>query len=278
MAESKGSPTVNTSTNSTMAGNTNRQGIADGEKATEAIKSNKERSFPKFMMLPAELRSQIYQEAASESMNNVQTIGISHSRDNRDVNFVIYTRRKLHNIGGIPHACCESKAEVERLCDTFSTCVVTDIGANILNLNHGTRRRPLQSYPLCNRPCHRDSTYYMSADTVLKTFRSLHTHDLVPEKLKWLRNLLIDRRTFLLLMTETLSFSQDRPEAPFTNLPSLRKIVVGCASRFLDIAVAEGRYDDVVTEVTVTKTQETELDTGKYSVIPAGLDPVVDLS
>ncbi|KAI3324887.1 hypothetical protein HD806DRAFT_521900 [Xylariaceae sp. AK1471] len=237
-------------------------------------------SFHKFMRLPSEVRVLVYEHAAFEAMNSVYTIGIHQSHQEHRETFVVQTQREKPYVGKLPQVCRESKGEVERLCVDLPTRLVTDIGANIVNINQGQHLRPMSSSYLGDWPYHYEATFFMDEWTAIETFNLLNTNRITTGKLSWLRNLMLDRRTFQHMLCGYHSFARSRPGAPFTELPSLRTIVVGFVYRWQDVATVEGRYDDVVTEVKVRRTQgeeEDEEEQWALSCISRDLHPMIEL-
>jgi hypothetical protein len=194
---------------------------------------------------------------------------------------MVQTQREKPHIGSLSRTCRESEGEVGRICVDLPTCFVTDAGANIININHGQHLRPMSSSYLGDWPYHCETTFFMDEGTAIEAFNRLATNRISTGRLNWLQNLMLDRRAFQRLLCGYHSFARSRPGAPFTELPSLRKIVVGFVYRWQDVAMVEGRYDDVVTEVKVRRTPgEDEEEEEQWALLcpSRGLHPMIELS
>ncbi|KAI1819104.1 hypothetical protein F4861DRAFT_534738 [Xylaria intraflava] len=235
--------------------------------------------FPKFMMLPAEVRVLIYREAILEAMKSVQTITIRRGRWGENDTVLVYTRQSQNNGKGIMYTCHEAREETKRFFLTLPTRFVTDPGANLINMNQGQNQniRPIKSLSIGDKLYHYDATFSMDEASAIEMFNSLCTGRQTGAQFGWLRNLLVDKRTFLHLLSGYHDFARSRPGAPFTELPGLRRIVVGFAYRFQDVAVVEGSYDDVVTEVEVIRIPGRNGEAANCSIVPREIHSMIEL-
>ncbi|KAI8623777.1 hypothetical protein F5Y19DRAFT_350380 [Xylariaceae sp. FL1651] len=243
----------------------------DDVKAQDASDQALGKTFWQFSQLPAELRVRIYEDAAFEAMNTVQTTGMSGGSENGNHLFVVFTHDAHCRIDGLWQACHESRRELLRLCVRLPARLVTDVGVNFI-INQG--QHMLRSTYKGERQYHREATFFMGELAAVEMFNVLCVYPPAFGHFRWLRNIMLDRRTFLHIMSGHHSLASRRGRAPFTELPSLRRIVVGFVYRFHEVAVAEGRYDDVVTEVQVTRRatdgeeEEWDLASGQNEIHP----------
>ncbi|KAI1500171.1 hypothetical protein F5X99DRAFT_429961 [Biscogniauxia marginata] len=231
-----------------------------------------------FLDLPAELRIMIYQIAVREEMKAVRTVGTAWGHENMGETMVVKTKQAYRYPSGLWQVSCEARQEAERSCIELPTRFVTSPGANVININQGHRRRRMISEYVGQRPYHKETTFFMDEPTAVEVFQLLHRNAIQPQTLGWLRNLMLDKRTFQHVLGEQHSFSHDRGGGPFVYLPGLKRIVVGFLYRFQDVAMLEGRYDDVVTEVQVVEDPEADDEAFRWIVrSPHALHPMLEL-
>ncbi|KAI1492724.1 hypothetical protein F5X96DRAFT_625165 [Biscogniauxia mediterranea] len=224
-----------------------------------------------------ELRIVVYQMAAWTNLRSVRTIG---THQNVEWALVVKTREAHRYPGGLWQVSIETRAEVRRLCVELPTHRVTDIGANVININQGVRLRRMTSHDVGERPYHEETAFFMDEATAVEVFRLLHGNALRPQAVGWLRNLVLDRRAFQHVLGGYHVFAHDRGGGPFVLLPSLRKIVVGAMHPFPSIALLEGRYDDVLTEVQIVEDPEAEDEERRLAVqspyeLPPSLEVII---
>ncbi|KAI0594812.1 hypothetical protein F4775DRAFT_419619 [Biscogniauxia sp. FL1348] len=227
-----------------------------GNDSTETLSQPLHQRFHGFPDLPSELRVMVYQMAAWTGLRSVRTIG---THQNVEWTLVVKTLEAHRYPGGLWQVSSEARAEVGRLCIELPTHLITDIGANVININEGLRLRRMASNYVGERPYHAETAFFMNEPTAVEVFRLLRRHALQPQTLGWLRNLVLDKRAFQHVLGGYHVFSHGRGGGgPFILLPSLEKIVVGVMHPLPNIALLEGRYDDVLTEVQIVENPEAE--------------------
>ncbi|KAI1264885.1 hypothetical protein F5Y18DRAFT_427520 [Xylariaceae sp. FL1019] len=215
------------------------------------------RCFPRFLQLPAELRVLIYRFIISE--HRIQNITIDWSNLRWTI-LVVNTTEHQVPARRLWQTSPEARAETERLCIMLPTCHVNAVGLNIIDINEGAiRRRPGRTTHIGAVPYHRDTTFVMDDQTASHLFLDRTTSmQMVTGTLYWLRSVMLYWSTFLhissLSNTPNVS-SSAHPGVLFARLPNLRRVSVGFVRRFQDIATLEGRYDDVARELEVVRDQ-----------------------
>ncbi|KAI5921057.1 hypothetical protein F4810DRAFT_382613 [Camillea tinctor] len=246
--------------------------------AIQVLHQPLQQKFHQFLNLPLELRTMVYQMATWAFGRPIRTVGTVQGHENTEWTLVVKTIETPCYPGSLWQVSFEARAEVRRLCIELPTHLIADIGANVININEGLRLRRMTSNYVGERPYHEETTFFMNEPTVIEVFQLIHRNELWPETLDWLRNVMLDRRAFQCVLGGYHNFSDDRRGGPFINLPSLKKIVVGVMHHSQDIALLEGRYDDVLTEVQIAENPEPKDEQSRWVVqSPYKLHPVIEL-
>ncbi|RYP83576.1 hypothetical protein DL769_001330 [Monosporascus sp. CRB-8-3] len=223
------------------------------------------RRFNFFPRLPPELRFNVYRMALFDMMNTICTLCVYHGEDQHGSHLVVLSRHSPPFPRGLWQTHTEARREVANHCLNLPVRSVVDVGANIINFFHGLRRRPLVSLSVGDRPFHQETTFFLDEATAVELFNQLHVGNFRAPNFVWLKNILVDRRTFQHLVCGYHVFSR-MTSALFTFLPRLRKILVGFMYRWQDVALVEGPFDEVVTEIQVGPTPDTAEDEPSWTI------------
>ncbi|RYO76219.1 hypothetical protein DL766_002954 [Monosporascus sp. MC13-8B] len=264
---SPGEDNRNNSTTRISDSGTNSDSTSEGE-----IRG---RHFDLFSRLPPELRFDVYRMAVFDLMNTIRTLCVYYGEDQHGGPLVVLSRYSPPFPRGLWQTHEEGRREVANYCFYLPVRSVVDVGANIINFFHGLRRRPLVSLSVGDRPFHQETTFFLDETTAVELFNQLHVGNFRGPSFAWLRSILVDRRTFQHLLCGYHVFSRTQG-APFTFLPRLRKIFVGFMYRWQDVALVEGPFDEVVTEIQVRLTPDTAEDEPSWTIYsPYHIHPIL---
>ncbi|ORY57869.1 uncharacterized protein BCR38DRAFT_489865 [Pseudomassariella vexata] len=121
-----------------------------------------------------------------------------------------------------------------------------------------------------------NTTFNLSDANAVSLFNGLNTRVMQASHLRWLTHLLFGIVTWMNI--GTFYRLPHLSECPLLELPNLRRVLVGFAYRWRDVAMVEGRYADVVEELRVDDSGDGAEVTAVTARSMREIHPIVELT
>ncbi|KAI0015701.1 hypothetical protein F4780DRAFT_48406 [Xylariomycetidae sp. FL0641] len=243
--------------------------IADGSQPVTVS----DRVFQRFLDLPPEIRTLIYQNVVSEDptfTHAIHTLDEPWDHEHQEEALMVRTRTRGPGrwTASLWHTSREARAEVERFGPALPTWLVTEPPVSTFDINQGSVERRMSSLPLGPRPYRRGTTFFMVEATAIRVFGT---------RIAWLTNVMIPSRAFQHMLGLARNSSPGEAGAPFVRMPGLRRLVV-CFRRYLNgVFMIEGAYHRTVLEVEVSTQADSEGHERLTATLPEGVHPMLGL-